>query len=68
MPIKADDSQSRTISKKFEYGRMLCNATLGSGLGRLTQLRQDPEWRRALGMVKVKREMSCSGVSIVSID
>ena len=47
---------------------MLCNATLGSGLGRLTQMRQDPEWRRARGMVKVKREMSCSGVSIVSID
>lgn len=54
LPIKADDSQSRTISKKFEYGRMLYNATLGSGLGRLTQMRQDPEWRRALGMVKGK--------------
>ena len=54
LPIKADDSQSRTIAKKFEYGRMLYNATLGSGLGRLTQMRQDPEWRRACEMSKGK--------------
>ena len=33
---------------------MLYNATLGSDLGRLTQMRQDPECRRALGMVKGK--------------
>ena len=38
--------------RKFEFARQLHNATLGSALGQLQQLRQDPDWKRARLMPK----------------
>ena len=54
LPVKVDDSEARTILRKFEYARQLYNAVLGSALGRLQQMRQDTRWKEARAMPKGK--------------
>lgn len=54
LPIRVSDSESRTILRKLEFARQLHNATLGTALGQLQQLRQDSEWEKACLMPKGK--------------
>lgn len=54
LPIKVNDSESRMILRKFEFARQLHNATLGSALGQLQQMRQDPQWKKACNLPKGK--------------
>ena len=54
LPIRVSDSESRTILRKLEFARQLHNATLGTVLGQLQQLRQDSEWEKACLMPKGK--------------
>ena len=54
LPICVNDSESRTILRKLEFARQLHNATLGSALGQLQQLRQDKDWKKACSMPKGK--------------
>ena len=54
LPIRVSDSESQTILRKFEFARQLHNATLGSALGQLQQLRQDSDWKKACSMPKGK--------------
>ena len=54
LPICVNDSESRTILRKLEFARQLHNATLGSALGHLQQLRQDKDWKKACSMPKGK--------------
>lgn len=56
LPICVNDSESRTILRKFEFARQLHNATLGSALGQLQQLRQDSDWNKACLMPKGKEK------------
>ena len=39
LPIRVSDSESQTILRKLEFARQLHNATLGTALGQLQQLR-----------------------------
>ena len=54
LPIRVSDSESQTILRKLEFARQLHNATLGSALGQLQQLRQDSDWKKACSMPKGK--------------
>lgn len=54
LPIVVDDSERRTIVQKLEYARQLHNATLGTALGQLQQMRQDTAWRQARSMPQGK--------------
>ena len=54
LPIRVSDSESRTILRKLEFARQLHNATLGTALGQLQQLRQDSKWEKACLMPKGK--------------
>ena len=54
LPIRVNDSESRTILRKMEFARQLHNATLGTALGQLQQLRQDSDWKKACRMPKGK--------------
>ena len=54
LPIRVSDSESQTILRKLEFARQLHNATLGSALGQLQQLRQDRDWKKACSMPKGK--------------
>ena len=54
LPIRTDDHERRTIVGKLEYARCLHNATLGTALGQLQQMRQDPAWKKACRMPKGK--------------
>ena len=54
LPIKVNDSESRMILRKFEFARQLHNATLGTALGQLQQMRQDPQWKKACNLPKGK--------------
>ena len=60
LPIRVSDSESRTILRKLEFARQLHNATLGTALGKLQQLRQDSEWKRACLMPKGKERSEYS--------
>ena len=55
LPVHADDCERRTIERKLEYARCLHNATLGTALGQLQQMRQDPAWKEACCMPKGKK-------------
>ena len=57
LPIKVNDSESRMILRKFEFARQLHNATLGSALGQLQQMRQDPQWKKACTLPKGKERL-----------
>ena len=48
LPIRTDDHERRTIVGKLEYERCLHNATLGTALGQLQQMRQDPVWKKGI--------------------
>ena len=54
LPIRVSDSESQTILRKLEFARQLHNATLGTALGQLQQLRQDRDWKKACLMPKGK--------------
>lgn len=54
LPIRVSDSESKTILRKLEFARQLHNATLGTALGQLQQLRQDRDWKKACLMPKGK--------------
>ena len=54
LPIRVNDSESQMILRKLEFARQLHNATLGSALGQLQQLRQDRDWKKACSMPKGK--------------
>ena len=41
LPIAVDDAEMRTIVRKLEFARQLHNATLGTAMGQLQQMRQD---------------------------
>ena len=46
------DQERRLLSKAFEFGRTLFNATLSQALGRLQRMREDARWRQARLMPK----------------
>lgn len=45
LPIAVDDAEMRTIVRKLEFARQLHNATLGTAMGQLQQMRQDAAWK-----------------------
>lgn len=54
LPIAVDDAEMRTIVRKLEFARQLHNATLGTAMGQLQQMRQDAAWKEACVMPKGK--------------
>lgn len=55
LPIAVDDAEMRTIVRKLEFARQLHNATLGTAMGQLQQMRQDAAWKEACVMPKARR-------------
>ena len=56
LPIALDDAEMRTIVRKLEFARQLHNATLGTAMGQLQQMRQDAAWKEACVMpLKARR-------------
>ena len=54
LPIAVDDAEMSTIVRKLEFARQLHNATLGTAMGQLQQMRQDAAWKEACVMPKGK--------------
>lgn len=54
LPIAVDDAEMRTIVRKLEFARQLHNATLGTAMGQLQQMRQDAAWKEACVLPKGK--------------
>lgn len=52
--LRVNDQQNRSLTQKFEFGRMLYNATLGTALGRLQRMRESEQWRQVCAMPKGK--------------
>ena len=51
---RIDSAGRKRLDRDFDFGRQLVNATLGTALGRRTQMRQTPEWKAACAMPKGK--------------
>lgn len=54
LPVKLGQGELAEVRKRFNYARNLYNATVGTALGQLQQMRQDPQWRQACSMPKGK--------------
>ena len=54
LPLSVNDQQNRFLTKAFEFGRTLYNATLSSALGKLQRMRQSQLWRETRSMPKGK--------------
>ena len=44
--LVVNDQQNRFLNKAFDFGRMIYNATLGTALGQLQQMRESKEWAK----------------------
>lgn len=55
LPLCVDSKAAQCLEKAFEFGRMLCNATLGTVLGQNQAMHETPEWRAACAMPKGKK-------------
>ena len=47
LALRIDSAGRKRLDRDFDFGRQLVNATLGTALGRRTQMRQTPEWKAA---------------------
>ena len=54
LALRIDSAGRKRLDRDFDFGRQLVNATLGTALGRRTQMRQTPEWKAACAMPKGK--------------
>ena len=54
LALRIDSAGRKRLDRDFDFGRQLVNATLGTALGRRTQMRQTPEWKAACVMPKGK--------------
>lgn len=54
LALRIDSAGSKRLTRDFDFARQLINATLGTALGRRTQMRQTPEWKAACAMPKGK--------------
>ena len=50
--LVVNDQQNRFLNKAFDFGRMIYNATLGTALGQLQQMRESKEWAKIKAMPK----------------
>ena len=50
--LVVNDQQNRFLDKAFDFGRMIYNATLGTALGQLQQMRESKEWAKIKAMPK----------------
>lgn len=54
LALRVDSAGRKRLARDFEFARQLLNATLGTALGRRTQMQQTPEWKEACAMPKGK--------------
>ena len=54
LALRVDSAGRKRLARDFDFARQLVNATLGTALGRRTQLLQTPEWKAACAMPKGK--------------
>lgn len=54
LALRVDSAGRKRLARDFEFARQLVNATLGTALGRRTQMQQTPEWKEACAMPKSK--------------
>lgn len=54
LALRIDSAGCKRLARDFDFARQLVNATLGTALGRRTQMRQTPEWKAACAMPKGK--------------
>ena len=47
LPVKLGQGELAEVRKRFNYARNLYNATVGTALGQLQQMRQGPQWLQA---------------------
>lgn len=64
LALRVDSAGCKRLARDFDFARQLVNATLGTALGRRTQMLQTPEWKAACAMPKGKeRTVAFSSVS-----
>ena len=54
LALRVDSAGRKRLARDFDFARQLINATLGTALGRRTQMLQTPEWKAACAMPKGK--------------
>ena len=54
LALRVDSAGRKRLARDFDFARQLVNATLGTALGRRTQMLQTPEWKAACVMPKGK--------------
>ena len=54
LALRIDSAGRKRLARDFDFARQLINATLGTALGRRTEMRQTPEWKAACAMPKGK--------------
>ena len=54
LALRVDSAGRKRLARDFDFARQLVNATLGTALGRRTQMLQTPEWKAACAMPKCK--------------
>ena len=54
LALRVDSTGRKRLARDFDFARQLVNATLGTALGRRTQMRQTPGWKAACVMPKGK--------------
>lgn len=54
LALRVDNAGRKRLARDFEFARQLVNATLGTALGRRTQMQQTQEWKEACAMPKGK--------------
>ena len=52
LALRIDSAGRKRLARDFDFARQLVNATLGTALGRRTQMRQTSEWTAACAMPK----------------
>ena len=54
LALRVDSAGRKRLARDFDFARQLVNATLGTALGRRTQMLQTSEWKAACAMPKGK--------------
>ena len=54
LALRVDSAGRKRLARDFDFARQLVNATLGTALGRRTQMLQTPEWKAACALPKGK--------------
>ena len=54
LALRVDSAERKRLARDFDFARQLVNATLGTTLGRRTQMLQTPEWKAACALPKGK--------------